>query len=200
MRLGIPQLDKFLGDIQPGSTVLVSTIGELGIEIVITAIKENREKSVVFVTPRIRKQLEQIPKLRDISYFTLGEDFAPQELFEITRIGREILKNYMVGVLFLQPLLIFHSPDMVYRVFSELSDIALRHDLILISIIDKRLVDERTLASFEESATHVIDIVEVVEGFRVIRGLRIKKSPRGSTDFYRLEIVNGKIIIGEAIE
>ncbi len=199
MRLGIPQLDKFLGDIQPGSTVLVSTIGELGIEIVITAIKENREKSVVFVTPRIRKQLEQIPKLRDISYFTLGEDFAPQELFEITHIGREILKNYMVGVLFLQPLLIFHSPDMVYRVFSELSDIALRHDLILISIIDKRLVDERTLASFEESATHVIDIVEVVEGFRVIRGLRIKKSPRGSTDFYRLEIVNGKIIIGEAI-
>lgn len=106
MRFGIPKLDELIGDIKPGSTVLISTIGDLGIEILVAIIRKNREKSVVFVTSRLKKWLERIAGLDSVAYLTLGEDFAPQELFAITHAMRRVPENYLVGVFFLQSLLI----------------------------------------------------------------------------------------------
>ena len=79
-------------------------------------------------------------------------------------------------------------------------DIVREKRAVLTVLLDKRLIDERTLAMFENHATHIIDIVEVVEGFRVTRGIRIKKSPLGGTGFYRLDISSGEVKIGEPLE
>ncbi len=198
MRLGIPKLDELLGEIEPGSTVLISTIGELGIEIVLAVLKENKEKAVVFVTPRLKRRLKKIEGIDGVIYFTLGEDFAPQELFKITHAMREVPEDRFVGIFFLQPLLVFHPSETVQRFFSELANMALERGFILMSMVDKRLLDDKTLAIFEESATHAIDIVEVVDGFKITRGIRIKKSPYGVTGFYKLEL-NKEIIVGEPL-
>lgn len=199
MRIGIPKLDELLGELELGSTVLIETIGELGIEIAIEALKRNKEKSAAFLTPRLKKRLERMSKLKDLVYLTLGEDFAPQELFKVTHALRELPEDRFIAVFLIQPLLIFHPPKTVYRFFTELSNIAHARGIILMTIIDKRLVDKRTLATFEESATHVIDIVEIIKGFRIIRGLRIKKSPNEISGFYKLEIKDGKVEVGEPL-
>ncbi|RLF88766.1 hypothetical protein DRN43_05160 [Thermococci archaeon] len=199
MRIGIPKLDELLGEIELGSTVLIETIGEIGIEIAIEALKRNKEKSAVFLTPRLKKRLEHIFELGEVVYLTLGEDFAPQELFKVTHALRELPEDRFIAVFLIQPLLIFHPSQRVYRFFAELSDIANAQGIILMTMIDKRLVDERTLATFEESATHVIDIVEVIQGFKIIRGLRIKKSPKKISGFYKLKIKDGNVEVGELL-
>ncbi|RLF77043.1 hypothetical protein DRN39_04915 [Thermococci archaeon] len=199
MRIGIPKLDELLGEIELGSTVLIETIGEIGIEIAIEALKRNKEKSAVFLTPRLKKRLEHIFELGEVVYLTLGEDFAPQELFKVTHALRELPEDRFIAVFLIQPLLIFHPSQRVYRFFAELSDIANARGIILMTMIDKRLVDERTLATFEESATHVIDIVEVIQGFKIIRGLRIKKSPKKISGFYKLKIKDGNVEVGELL-
>ena len=199
MRIGIPKLDELLGEIELGSTVLIETIGEIGIEIAIEALKRNKEKSAVFLTPRLKKRLEHIFELGEVVYLTLGEDFAPQELFKVTHALRELPEDRFIAVFLIQPLLIFHPSQTVYRFFAELSDIANARGIILMTMIDKRLVDERTLATFEESATHVIDIVEVIQGFKIIRGLRIKKSPKKISGFYKLKIKDGNVEVGELL-
>jgi len=198
MRLGIPKLDELLGKIELGSTILLSTIGELGIEIVLAVLRENKEKAVVFVTPRLKKRLEKTAGIEEVVYFTLGEDFAPQELFKVMHAMREVPEDRFIGIFFLQPLLVFHSPETVHRFFSELANMALERGFILMSMMDKRLLGEKTLAIFEESATYVIDIAEVIEGFKITRGIRIKKSPHGVTGFYKLEL-NKEIIVGEPL-
>ncbi|AHF79828.1 hypothetical protein [Thermococcus paralvinellae] len=199
MKFGIPKLDRLLGEINEGSVVLIETLGNLGEEIVIEALKKNSDKSVAFVTKRLKEELGKIPELKDLKYIVFGEDFAPQELFKITYQLRQILNGYLVALFFLQPLLVYHPPETVYKFFSEVSSIAHDNKLVLIAILDKRLIDERTLAMFENVSTHVIEIGEELEKFRVIRGIRIKKSPRGSSSFYELVIKDGKVTIGEPL-
>ncbi|MBO8173715.1 MAG: hypothetical protein H0Z18_00500 [Thermococcus sp.] len=199
MELGVPKLDEFLGEISEGSVVLIETLGDLGEEIIIEALKENKEKSVAFVTKRLKEELGRIPELKNMKYIVFGEDFAPQELFKITYKLRQILNGYLVGLFFLQPLLVFHPPETVYKFFSEVSSITHDNRLVLIAILDKRLIDGKTLAMFENASTHVIEIVEELEKFRVIRGIRIKKSPKGSSGFYELIIKDGKVTIGEPL-
>ncbi len=200
MRLGIPKLDELLGEIEPGSIILISTVGDVGMDLVIQTLKGNGAGKAILVTPRLEKQLKNVPGLENSVYFALGRDFGPQELFKVTHLMKELPYQELIGVLFLQPLLVFHPPITVYRFLSELADIAISRNFVLMTIIDKRLLDERTLAMFEELSTYVIDITEVVEGFRITRGIRIKKSPGSITGFYRLDIEAGSINIGEPLE
>ena len=60
MRLGILKLDKLLGEIPEGSVVLIETLGELGEEIVIEALKENREKIVALVAKRLKYKVYNV--------------------------------------------------------------------------------------------------------------------------------------------
>ncbi len=101
---------------------------------------------------------------------------------------REVAKDRLIVVFFLQSLLAIYPAGVIHHFFSELTHIAVEHNLILVAMGDKRLVDERTLALFEESATHVIDIVEVVDGFKITRGIRVKVSPYGGTGFYEFKV------------
>ncbi|NJE25709.1 hypothetical protein E3E22_03540 [Thermococcus sp. MV5] len=200
MKIGISELDEILGEIEEGNVLLLETIGTLGEEVVLEMLKENKENAVAFVTKKMRDRFREIPELTKLKLIVLGEDVFPAELYAISFKLRNLFEGAHVGFFLLHPLLVFHSPTTVYKFFSEIALIVQEKKVVLTAIIDKRLVDERILAMFENLATYVIDIVEVVEGFKIRRGIRVKKSPKGGTGFYKFEIRNGKLVIGEPIE
>lgn len=200
MRIGVPELDELLGEIEEGNILLLETIGTLGEEIVLEMLKKNKENAVAFVTKKMRDEFKKIPELANVKLIVLGEDVFPEELYAISFKLRNLFEGAHVGFFLLHPLLVFHPPTTVYKFFSEIASIVQEKKVVLTAIIDKRLVDERTLAMFENLATYVIDIVELIQGFKITRGLRIKKSPKGVTGFYKFKIREGKIVIGEPIE
>ncbi len=72
---------KSSGEIEPGSTILITTIGRVGIEIIITILGENNKKAVAFVSPSLKKVLKDTRGVdHEILYFTLGKD-SPQRSF-----------------------------------------------------------------------------------------------------------------------
>ncbi len=200
MRTGIRKLDILLGEVAPGSTILIETVGTLGEEIATSTLLANRGNAVAFITPKLQEEFERKFDPEDVKMVVLGRDINQQELYQISLTFRKLLKGSWVAFFILHPLLVFHPPEILFRLFSELVDIVRERRAVLAVLLDKRLIDERTLAMFENHATHIIDIVEVVEGFRVTRGIRIKKSPLGGTGFYRLDISSGEVKIGEPLE
>ena len=200
MRTGIRKLDILLGEVAPGSTILIETVGTLGEEIATSTLLANRGNAVAFITPKLQEEFERKFDPEDVKMVVLGRDINQQELYQISLTFRKLLKGSWVAFFILHPLLVFHPPEILFRLFSELVDIVRERRAVLTVLLDKRLIDERTLAMFENHATHIIDIVEVVEGFRVTRGIRIKKSPLGGTGFYRLDISSGEVKIGEPLE
>ncbi len=200
MRTGIRKLDILLGEVAPGSTILIETVGTLGEEIATSTLLANRGNAVAFITPKLQEEFERKFKPKDVKMVVLGRDINQQELYQISLTFRKLLKGSWVAFFILHPLLVFHPPEIIFKLFSELVDIVREKRAVLAVLLDKRLIDERTLAMFENHATHIIDIVEVVEGFRVTRGIRIKKSPLGGTGFYRLDISSGEVKIGEPLE
>ncbi len=200
MRTGIRKLDILLGDVAPGSTILIETVGTLGEEIATSTLLANRGNAVAFITPKLQEEFERKFDPEDVKMVVLGRDINQQELYQISLTFRKLLKGSWVAFFILHPLLVFHPPEIIFKLFSELVDIVREKRAVLAVLLDKRLIDERTLAMFENHATHIIDIVEVVEGFRVTRGIRIKKSPLGGTGFYRLDISSGEVKIGEPLE
>ena len=200
MRTGIRKLDILLGDIEPGSTILIETAGTLGEEIATSMLLANRGNAVAFVTPKLSEEFEKKFGPGEIYLIVLGRDIHQQELYQISFTFRKMLKGSCVAFFILHPILVFHPPEVVFKLFAELVEIVREKKAVMMVLIDKRLVDERTLAMFENYASHIIDILEVVEGFKVTRGIRIKKSPLGGTGFYRLDISNGEVKIGEPLE
>ncbi|WP_456452599.1 hypothetical protein [Thermococcus sp.] len=200
MRTGIRKLDILLGDLEPGSTILIETVGTLGEEIATSMLLANRGNAVAFVTPKLSEEFEKQFGSGEISLIVLGRDVQQQELYQISFTFRKMLKGSCVAFFILHPILVFHPPEIVFKLFAELVEIVREKKAVMMVLIDKRLVDERTLAMFENYASHIIDILEVVEGFKVTRGIRIKKSPLGGTGFYRLDISNGEVKIGEPLE
>jgi len=72
---------------------------------------------------------------------------------------------------------------------------------VLIAIIDKKLVDERTLSMFENESDYVIEIEEIVERLKIRRGIRIKKNPKKPpSKFYELLINDRGIRLGKRID
>ncbi len=200
MQTGIGKLDILLGEVEPGSTILIETVGTLGEEIAISTLFTNRENAVAFVTPKLSEEFEKKFGSEGIKLIVLGRDIHQQELYQISFTFRKLLRGSCVAFFILHPLLVFHPPEVVFKLFAEMVDITRETKGVMIIMIDKRLVDDRTLAMFENYASHIIDILEVLEGFKVIRGLRIKKSPIGGTGFYKFDISKGKVIIGEPLE
>ncbi len=200
MRTGIEKLDILLGDIEPGSTILIETVGTLGEEIATSMLLANRGNAVAFVTPKLNEEFEKKFGPGEIYLIVLGREVHQQELYQISFTFRKMLKGSCVAFFILHPILVFHPPEVVFKLFAELVEIVREKKAVMMVLIDKRLVDERTLAMFENYASHIIDILEVIEGFRVTRGIRIKKSPLGGTGFYRLDISNGEVRIGEPLE
>ncbi|AMQ17971.1 hypothetical protein [Thermococcus peptonophilus] len=186
MKLGVPKLDELLGDIEPGSTLLLFTVGDLGVDIFFNFLKANEERAMIFATPQIKRFLFDKRSITKAKFIVLGEEVSPENLFETTDIVRKLAKDSYIGVFFFQPLFLFHPVEVVQRFFAQLTEIALERRFILLAILDKRFLKEREIAGFEASATHVIEISETISGFAIVRGIRVKKFPSGVSGFYRL--------------
>ncbi|ASJ03017.1 hypothetical protein A3L09_06980 [Thermococcus profundus] len=199
MKLGVPKLDELLGDIEPGSTLLMLTVGDLGVDIFFNFLKGNEERAIIFATSQIKHFLLEKRRITKARFITLGEEVSPQNLFETTDLIRNLAKESYIGVFFFQPLFLFHPVEVVQKFFAQLTKIALERRFILLAILDKRFLKEREIAGFEASATHVLEISETISGFTIVWGIRVKKSPSGVSGFYRIEFRDGKVIVGEAL-
>ncbi|NJE85889.1 hypothetical protein E3E23_08650 [Thermococcus sp. CX2] len=199
MKTGIKKLDKLLSEVPEGSTILIETIGTLGEEIAASMLRTHKENAVAFVTPQLREKFEKRFNLQKIEMVVLGRDMYQEELYQISHILRNLPEGSSVGFFLLHPLIVFQPSSIVFKLFSELVTIVQEKKAVMVVLLDKRLIDSRSLAMFENYATYVIDIIEEVKGFKITRGLRIKKSPSGGTDFYEFEIKDGKVTIGDPI-
>jgi len=200
MKFNIPKLDELVGSIAGGRVVLIETVGDIGLRLAIeflkSAIKEGYDVFAI-VPRRLKKDLRDEINARIL---TPNGEFSFHELFTITLIIKKLDEN--VGLIdILQPLLIIHNPAKVYQLFQEIGNIIRDKNGVLLAIIDKRLVDEQTLTMFETEADYVIEIEEIVEGLKIRRGIRIKKSPKKMpSNFYELYVNGNGIRLGEKIE
>ncbi len=195
-------IGKLLKDINESSgVVLVEAPGVLGDDVAFELVRMYKGKRrVAFITPKQKKIFEDDPDFSDIDIKVIGEDIHPQELYQITFAFRNLVEGSKIALLSLQFLLIFHPAEVVYKLFSELTKISIEKNLLLIVTVDYRILELKSLAMFEGLATHVLEILEVIDGFKVRRGIRVKKSPKGGTGFYEIRLEDGRVKVGEPIE
>jgi len=201
MRFDVSKFDEILGVIEGGRVVLIESVGDLGLRIALgflkNAIAEGR--NVFAVVPRRLKE-DVCRALGKVRILVPDDEFTLHELFTVSLAMKRVEER--VGLVdILQPLLIIHSPEKVYQLFQDVCDMIREKKGILLATIDKKLVDGKVLAMFETEADYVIEIEEVVEGLRIRRGIRIKRSPnRPPTKFYELLVDESGMRLGERID
>lgn len=201
MRFDVLKFDEIVGDIAGGRVILIETIGDLGLRLALGFLKNAIKEGInvfAIVPKRLKDDLKK--KLNTAKILTPNDEFTLHELFTISLIIKKLEEK--VGLIeILQPLLIIHSPEKVYQLFQEICDIIREKKGIILAIIDKKLVDSRVLAMFENEADYVIDIEEIVEGLRIRRGIRVKKNPnKPPSKFYELIINERGMRLGERID
>ena len=198
MRFGIKKLDEIIGEIEDGSVILIEGDGDilliLAKEFLKNAVKEGHDVFAL-VSERVKRYLRDIEGIRIV---TPNNEFSLQELFTIALIVKDAKEK--VGLIdIFQQLLIMHDSDRIYNLLSDICTHVRRKGCIGIITLDKRIVDERTLAMFENEADYVIEIREIIKKMKIIRGIRIKKSlSRAPSNYYKLYI-NKFINIGDEI-
>ncbi len=212
---GIKKLDELLGGgVEEGRAILIETISGLGDLLALSFVAESlkrREKCFVILG---RKRIRDIRKFFedrgvDTSNLTIITTYEKSkkklnldELFLISHTIKELAKTTKFGSIdILQPLLILYDPRKIYSLLSEIVGILKDSNVTTVLTVDKRLVDNRTLAMFEELVDVVIELEEVVDNLKVRRGIRIKKNSLSPpTHFYSLKIDKNGFEIGEKIE
>ena len=201
MKFGIKKLDEILGEIEDGSVILIEGDGDilliLAKEFIKNVIKEGHNVFAL-VSERVKRFLKEIKGIRIV---TPNSEYSLQELFTIALIVKDAKEK--VGLIdIFQQLLIMHDSDRIYNLLSEVCSHIRKKECVGIITLDKRIVDERTLAMFENEVDYVIEIKEIVKKMKIIRGIRIKKSlSRLPSNFYKLHInkFNKSIEIGDEI-
>ncbi len=201
MRFEIEGLNEIIGNISEGRVILIESIGDLGLRLALGFLKnaiKNGYDAYALVPKRLKNDLKR--ELESVNVLTPNEEYTLHELFTISLVIRRMKEK--VGLIdILQPLLIIHSPGKIYQLFQEICDIVRDREGILLIVVDKKIVNSRVLAMFEGEADYVIEIEEIVEGLKIRRGIRVKKSPKSlPTDFYEL-IINGNFMkLGDRID
>ncbi len=201
MKFNIPKFDELIGDITGGRVILIESVGDLGLRIALRFLKSAIDEGydVFAVVPkRLKNDITQ--ELGRAKILTPNDEFTLHELFTISLAIKKLEES--VGLIdILQNLLIVHTPEKVYQLFQDVCDIVRDKNGVLIAIIDKKLVDERTLSMFENESDYVIEIEEIVERLKIKRGIRVKKNPKKPpSKFYELLINDRGIRLGKRID
>ena len=198
MRFAVAKLDELIGEIEPGRVVLLETVGELGREFVfkfLQTAEKDGEGVFVFIPERMVHDVGKWLEKPFVIHPERGINL--HELFSISLALRNI-RQKIGGFLLLDSLIILHSAEKVFQLFREITEVARKKEQILIATLDKNLVDDKTLAMFEEESDFVIELREIAEGFRLKKGIRVKKSPiKPPSDFYELVIDGDRIDVGD---
>ncbi len=207
---GIKKLDEILGGgIEFGRSVLIETISGLGdvlaLNMVAEALRRKFDSFIVLGRKRVR-DIKEFLKNKGVDPSTLtivttterGEKKVNlDELFMVSHTIKDLARRARIGYIdILQILLILHDPRKIYALFSDIISTLRELEVSAIMTLDKRFVDERTLAMFEDLADIVIEFEEVVENMNVKRGVRVKKNAIfPPTDFYTVKISRDGILI-----
>ena len=188
MRFGIKKLDEILGEIVNGSVILIEGEGDIPLMFAKEFLKNNvanGHKAFALVSERVERILKEI---KGIKILTPNHGFSLQELFTIA-LAVQDCKEKVGFIDIFQQLLIMHDSDRIYNLLSDICSHIRRKGRVGIITLDKRIVDERTLAMFENEADYVIEIKEVVKKIKIIRGIRVKKSLNMlPSNFYKLHL------------
>ncbi len=190
-------LIDLLTPIRKGDVLLVEMEGETATNVLLQTVEQSRGKAPMVVvvpkgTPEVRSGIE---KLNGIQLLVLGEDIDTDRLYELLHVIRRLQEGAVIVTIRLDSLLLKRDEKSVYLFLEDLTSAVQKKSIILVITIDKRNVSPRQLAMFENLSTHIVDITERISNFRVTPLLRVKKSPKGSTGFYTLELKNGEIIL-----
>jgi len=197
MLLGIPALDKVIGEVREGDVFLIETVGSLGIELLSTIISETKKESEVSIILPKGASEKRVLQVKNADMMILGEDVHPERLYELLHHIRTLAEGSILIAVRLDVLLLLRPKEAVYMFMEDLVSIVQKNKIILIVTIDKRNVDESDMAMFENLSTHIIEIGERVEDFNVTFLMRVKKSPEGSTGFCEFKIIHGRIVIND---
>ncbi|ASJ13154.1 hypothetical protein A3L14_09760 [Thermococcus thioreducens] len=195
MLLGVPKLDRVMGEVREGDVFLIETVGSLGVELLSEVILNNREKrNVSIILPKGASEKRVLPA-EGTEVMVLGEDVHAERLYEILHHIRELPEGSVLVAIRLDVLFLLRPREAVFMFMEDPVSTVQKKKIILIMTVDKRNVDERDMAVFENLATHILDITEIVKGFKVTLVMRVKKSPKGSTGFCEFEIEGGRVSI-----
>jgi len=198
MRFGISKLDELIGGVELGRVLLLETVGELGREFVfkfLHAAEKSGEEVFIFIPERMVNDVSMWLESPAVVHPERGINV--HELFSISLALRNT-EQKIGGFLLLDSLTILHPSENVFQLFRELTEVVRKKGQLLIITLDKNLVDEKTLAMFEEESDYVIELREIADGFRLKKGIRVKKSPtKPPSDFYELIIDGERIDVGD---
>ncbi|RLI89372.1 MAG: hypothetical protein DRO98_01205 [Archaeoglobales archaeon] len=199
-------LDKLLGGgVEEGRIVLIETAGGVGEEIatgfVVSSLKEGKKALILLEKRRVRDVKKLIKDLKG-EYELISPEDSDMSLEELYTIGDAIRRSSADLVVFflLSPLLVIHSPENVFSFCTDMFNHIRARNALGVFTMDKTLSNAKTRAMFEEATDVVIEVEEVIEGFKIKRGIRIKKNPIAPpTDYYEIKFTEKGIEIGERI-
>ena len=199
-------LDKLLGGgVEEGRIVLIETVGGIGEEIatsfILSSLKEGKKALILLEKRRIR-DIERIIRNLNGEYELIAPEDGDISLEELYTIGDTIRRRDadLVAFFLLSSLLVIHSPENVFSFCTDLFNHLRAKNAVGVFTMDKTLSNAKTRAMFEEVTDVVIETEEVIEGFRIKRGIRVKKNPIAPpTDYYELKFTDKGIEIGERI-
>ncbi len=197
MEIPLSQLGNLLGPISEGDVVLVETEGEVTADFLLRTVEENRGKAqLLFVVPKGAPEVRNpLKSQKDVQLLILGKDIDTDRLYELLRTIRNLSEGALIVTIRLDSLFLKRDEKSVYLFLEDLASLVQEKNLILLMTIDKRNVSSRQMAMFENLSTHVVDTMERITDSRVVHLLRVKKSPKGSTGFYTMNVKDGKIIL-----
>ncbi len=197
VKVALPVLSDLLGPIRSGDVLLVEMEGEITTGVLLQMVEKSRGKvPMVVVVPKGTPEVKScIKKLDDVQLLVLGRDIDTDRLYELLRVIRRLQEGAVIAAIRLDSLFLKRDEKSVYLFLEDLAGLVQEKNLILVMTIDKRNVSSRQVAMFENLSTHVVDTMERITDSHVVHLLRVKKSPKGGTGFYTMEVKDGRITL-----
>ena len=189
MNLRIHFLNKIIGEIADESVILFECDTGIGFHVFLEIAKKHDDLTI-FAHKRLKRVFG-----KKIIY--PNDEYNLQQLYTIP-LAIKKCKSKIVMFTILHDLFSIHSTDSVCNLFTEVANIVRDCKKIMLSSIDTKLISERALSMLENESDYVIEIREFMDGLKIKRGIRVKKSlTKPPSDFYSLDLE--KLEIGDKL-
>ncbi|WP_297421105.1 hypothetical protein [Thermococcus sp.] len=187
-------LDKFCDSLKKGDVLLIESEGGVPPNLLFNFLRRRGAIPLLAVIPK------GLPEVKDWNstdgkLLILGQDVDPDKLYELIRIIRQQPEGTYILVIHLDLLLLKRDEKTVFMFLEDLTNAVQKGSTHLIITVDKRILSPRQMAAFESFSSYIIEITEEITGTQVTYHLRVKRAPKGGTDFYIFDQKNGEIIL-----
>ncbi len=198
MRFGVNKLDELVGEIVVPSVIVIEGLQDIQLILAREFLKNVVKKGYkiyAITSERVKRFFEDLKA----EVVTPNDRLSLRELFTLSLVVKDMENN--VGVIdVLNQIFLMHEPQTVYNLFREVCKIVREKKGVALITLDKRVFDEKSLAMLEMEADYVVEIDEIVERFKVVRGIRVKKSAtRPPSEFYALKLSESGVEVGDKL-